>query len=377
MANPTYTVTPISNRPNYGSVSAPVTDNAGVVAILTATPNEGYTFLCWSDGAIENPHRYTIPEKNVTVKAYFYQTNPFKFLLDLAGLSRYAGRMLTKIKAWYAEKATKLISGAKQIGFCKTDTSYTAEDVQDALEEVKTQSDASDAEIDTVKRTYMPLPEYSYTIVPTGGNMLWTSVTSSDNFSPYIIYYLDQNASSMVNFVIENCGQTDRPYDANEQYWERSRDPVTDDQIYTKWSGGQVAYAANKNNLYHVDAAGNNTWESYVAAGRLYTGSPSGTGSMGWTTTTVFAPNQAHPEWDGSMPHSGIMTICGGSNNHITVTDSTAGISIWNAGRDKYGTGQEIVTVPVIKGHVYSVSADHTAHGGSAIGSSIIFFFGD
>lgn len=373
MAEPTYTVTPISNRPTYGSVSAPVTDNAGVVALLTATPNEGYTFLCWSDGAIENPHRFTIPEKNVTVKAYFYQTDPFRFLLDLAGLSRF----WDNIKTWFAEKATKLISGAKQIGFCKTDTSYTAEDVQDALEEVKTQSDASDAEIDTVKRTYMPLPQYSYSIITPDAT--YTAVTSSDNFSPYGTYYVKTGATSYseVHFVVENCGETDRPYSSSEVYWERSRDPVSDDQIYTKWSGGQIAYGTNKNNLYHVDAAGNNSWESYVSAGLLYTAS-SGGSSMGWTTTVIFARDeQTHPEWNGSMPHSGIMTVCGGGNNHITITDSTAGISVWNAGRDKYGTGQELVTFPVIKGHVYSVSASHTAHGGGVLGSSIIFFFGD
>lgn len=372
MANPTYTVTPISNRPNYGSVSAPVTDNAGVVALLTATPNEGYTFLCWSDGAIENPHRYTIPEKNVTVKAYFYQTNPFKFLLDLAGLSRYAARMWTKIKAWYAEKTTKLISGAKQIGFCKTDTSYTAEDVQDALEEVKTQSDASDAEIDTVKRTYMPLPSYSYTIVGGQGEMTWTAVTASDDYSPYTTYYY--NKSDIVNFVTNPCAND--TYDPNKVYWEISRDPVTDDQIYTKWNppsiGAETSFNLNKDHLYHVDAQGLNTWESYVASGNLWTGVPSGSGSMDWSTQS-----QLNLFPNGVMPHSGIMTICCGSNNHCWITDTTDNFTIWNAGRDKYGQGQELVTFPVIKGHGYSVSVAPTPHGGDRLGRIFIFFFGD
>lgn len=371
MTTPTYHLTVVKNR-NWGTVTYPTEAmTEGTVAILTATPNEGYSFAYWSDGSSEREnHRYTMPAKDVVVKAYFYKTDPSRCLIDLAALASF----WTKVKTWFAEKSTALISGAKQIGFCKTNTSYISEDVQEALSEVKSQSDNSDLEIENVKRTYMPLPQYTY-IVSSAGAMTFIQVTSNDVYNPYVSYYASRSTSNQVNFTSNKC--TNRTYDASEYYWKITVDPITEDQIYTRWTGTQQQFDAEKDNLYHLDASGMNTWESYVTSDSLFTATPSGSTSMEWKTETQFPYSAQHPDWDGSMPHSGIMTVCGGDNNHITIRDNTANLTVWNAGRDKFGTGQEVVTFPVIKGHYYRVSAEPTRHGGGALGSIIIFLFGD
>lgn len=370
MATPTYTVTPISNRTEYGTVSQPVTGTAGTVALLTATAKSNGTFLCWSDGSTENPHRYSIPAKDVVIKAYFYQKNPVKYLLDLAGLTRF----WTKIKEWFSDTASRETSGAKQIGFCNTSTTYISNNAQDALEEIKLQSDNSDAEISLVKRTYMPLPEYSY-VISQAGTTTFVQVSSNDSYSPYQVYYLDRDINNIVNFYPQKC--TDRTYSADEFYWQLTTDPVSEDNIYIRWTGTQESFEASKNNLYHLDASGIGNWETYVNSQRLFTGTPSGASSMEWRTETEFAQSAQHPEWNGSMPHSGIMTVDSGRNNHIFIVDTTINKTWWNAGRDRFGTGNELITFPVIKGHGYRVKAEHTNHGGGSLGSIVLFFFGD
>lgn len=365
-------LTLLSNRSEYGTVNSNQIDPSGYeppqTLHITATPvDSNFAFSHWSDGDLNSSRDYVLSQDTI-LTAYFYRKKnlldrvavAIENLVNKAGLDRFWGNL----KSWLSSS-----DGASRIGFDNDDTTFDSETVQGALLEVKAQADASDSDIALVKRTYMPLPNYFYTIVGGSGNMTWTAVTASDNYSPYTVYYFNQ--SEIINFVTNPCRND--TYDPNKVYWEISIDPVTEDQIYTKWTPSSVlpetSFNNNKDHLYHVDAQGINSWESYVASGNLWTGMPSGSLSMKWSTQSQF-PN-------GVMPHSGIMTVCCGHNNHITITDTTIGLSVQNAGRDKYGTGQEIVTFPVIKGHGYQVIASHTRHGGGPLGNIILFLFGD
>ena len=54
-----------------GTVSGAGTYYYGTTATLTATPNENYTFLCWSDGIASNPRTVTVTG-NANYKAMFH-----------------------------------------------------------------------------------------------------------------------------------------------------------------------------------------------------------------------------------------------------------------------------------------------------------------
>jgi len=71
----TFTITVQSNNSNYGTVSGGGIYEANAVAILTATPSNGYHFRNWSDGSRENPHRVTVTE-DATYIATFLEGEP-------------------------------------------------------------------------------------------------------------------------------------------------------------------------------------------------------------------------------------------------------------------------------------------------------------
>ncbi len=66
----TYTVTLTVNDEAMGTVTGAGTYNDGDTAILTATANEGYIFVKWSDDETENPRTITVME-DLTLEAYF------------------------------------------------------------------------------------------------------------------------------------------------------------------------------------------------------------------------------------------------------------------------------------------------------------------
>lgn len=55
-----YVLTLEANDPTMGSVFGGGTYEAGTEATLTATPNEGYRFVCWQDGNTDNPRTVTV-----------------------------------------------------------------------------------------------------------------------------------------------------------------------------------------------------------------------------------------------------------------------------------------------------------------------------
>ena len=55
-----YTITALSNNPNYGTVTGGGVYLENATATLTATPYEEHTFVSWNDGSTENPREITV-----------------------------------------------------------------------------------------------------------------------------------------------------------------------------------------------------------------------------------------------------------------------------------------------------------------------------
>ena len=66
-----YEITTECDPVNGGTVTGAGTYDYGSIATLTATPNENYIFLCWSDGIVSNPRNVTVTG-NANYKAIFH-----------------------------------------------------------------------------------------------------------------------------------------------------------------------------------------------------------------------------------------------------------------------------------------------------------------
>ena len=66
-----YEITTECDPVEGGTVTGAGIYDYGTVASLTATPNENYIFLCWSDGIVSNPRNVTVTG-NANYKALFY-----------------------------------------------------------------------------------------------------------------------------------------------------------------------------------------------------------------------------------------------------------------------------------------------------------------
>ena len=60
----------VSAYADYGRVTGTGNYNYGEKVVLKAVPDEGYVFVCWSDGSTENPRRFTITE-DINLEAFF------------------------------------------------------------------------------------------------------------------------------------------------------------------------------------------------------------------------------------------------------------------------------------------------------------------
>ncbi len=66
----TYTITVSVNDEAMGTVTGGGTYDSAAIATLTATPNNGYVFVSWSDGNTENPRQIVVTE-DLTLVATF------------------------------------------------------------------------------------------------------------------------------------------------------------------------------------------------------------------------------------------------------------------------------------------------------------------
>ncbi len=74
---PTHTITVYSSNQAYGTVSGGGTYEEGSEIQLIATANNGYEFVSWSDGSIENPHAITVTEDAMYI-ATFIEAQPIR-----------------------------------------------------------------------------------------------------------------------------------------------------------------------------------------------------------------------------------------------------------------------------------------------------------
>ena len=73
---PQYTITVVANNPTLGSVSGSGTYPEGVTIDISATPNEGATFVSWDDGNTDNPRSVTVI-RDMTFTAIFTEIQTY------------------------------------------------------------------------------------------------------------------------------------------------------------------------------------------------------------------------------------------------------------------------------------------------------------
>ena len=71
-----YTITAVLANPNYGTVTGGGTYPEGTEITLTATPNEGYEFVQWSDENTDNPRTITVTENAIYIATFAVVTIP-------------------------------------------------------------------------------------------------------------------------------------------------------------------------------------------------------------------------------------------------------------------------------------------------------------
>ena len=77
-----YEITTECDPVEGGTVSGAGTYEYGSVVTLTATPNENYTFLCWSDGIVTNPRNITVTG-NANYKALFHHDGTMQYTITV------------------------------------------------------------------------------------------------------------------------------------------------------------------------------------------------------------------------------------------------------------------------------------------------------
>ena len=102
-----YEITTISDPEEGGRVYGGGMYDYGWTATLTATPNENYIFLCWSDGIVSNPRNVTVTG-NATYKALFHQNGTPQYTVTV--LSNDANLGIVSGSGTYPEGVTIEIS---------------------------------------------------------------------------------------------------------------------------------------------------------------------------------------------------------------------------------------------------------------------------
>ena len=77
-----YQITTECDPEEGGTVTGAGTYDYGSTAVLTATPNANYTFICWSDGIVTNPRSVTVTG-NANYKALFHLTGTPQYTITV------------------------------------------------------------------------------------------------------------------------------------------------------------------------------------------------------------------------------------------------------------------------------------------------------
>ena len=96
-----------------GTVSGAGIYDYGTIATLAATPNENYTFLCWSDGIVSNPRNVTVTS-NAHYKALFNLNGTPQYTVTVTANDPTLGTVMGS--GTYPQGATIEISASPNVG---------------------------------------------------------------------------------------------------------------------------------------------------------------------------------------------------------------------------------------------------------------------
>lgn len=85
-----FEISTTANPEHGGTVSGGGIYDYGTTAVLTATPNMYFEFLCWSDGAVSNPRSVTVTQ-NATYTALFHQNGTPEYSITVTSNNPYLG----------------------------------------------------------------------------------------------------------------------------------------------------------------------------------------------------------------------------------------------------------------------------------------------
>lgn len=92
-----YTITANVNKEGYGEVTGGGAYDYNTTATLTATANDGYEFVNWSNGSTDNPLAYTVT-KDETITANFRQVLASSITLNALPVQDYSATIVGTLK---------------------------------------------------------------------------------------------------------------------------------------------------------------------------------------------------------------------------------------------------------------------------------------
>ncbi len=92
-----YTITANVNKEQYGNVTGGGAYDYNTTATLTATANDGYEFVNWSNGSTDNPLAYTVT-KDETITANFRQVLATSITLNALPVQDYSATIVGTLK---------------------------------------------------------------------------------------------------------------------------------------------------------------------------------------------------------------------------------------------------------------------------------------
>ena len=193
-----YEITTQSNPEEGGTVSGGGTYHYGDTITLTATPNDNYMFLCWSDGIASNP-RTVIVRRDAEFIALFYQNGTPEYTVTVLCNNPELGSV--EGSGTYPEGATMQISATpNENAYFKQ---WDDGDMHNPRLITVTQ--------DTTFTAFFAEMETYYTIEVKSDNPLMGSTYGSGNFSANTVIDIGASPHPGFRFVCWQDGNTDNP----------------------------------------------------------------------------------------------------------------------------------------------------------------------
>ena len=193
-----YEITTLSNPEEGGTVSGGGTYYYGDTITLTATPNDNYIFLCWSDGNTTNP-RTVIVKRDAEYIALFYQNGVPEYTVNVVSNDPELGSV--EGGGTYPEGATVQISAIpNENAYFKQ---WNDGDQHNPRLITVTQ--------DTTFTAFFIEMDLYYTIEVKSDNLLMGSVYGSGQFPANTVISIGASPNPGFQFVSWQDGNTDNP----------------------------------------------------------------------------------------------------------------------------------------------------------------------